>query len=700
MPVTIQTNKVKFKNPNNQGFIILDAIGSESVQEIQSKINDDVSNALKNLNDATAAANASADAIAQAVSEAVAQGTDQNLILSGIPADAKVTGDAIGELKDTISDIISNNFSYVSLTMAQANIDFIGGIIIDNGNTTSSATYAIRQTNATIHKGDFGDYIQSNNENYTIRVAYYNTNAVGAVNLVKITPFVDRVDIDPDYYFAVCISNADKTGTIDSVAAKDAVKYYEAQLVTDTVIDRVETLESKTADMEAGNFTELSADSMTAKTLNGSSVVFGPSNYQYTLEDGIGNILYGVDDDGKLLTRPEPDTTGISIKTNLSHFIEYGQSWSVGYSVTTQPVIPYPQIYNNLMFKGGVIAWKSSLQDKYGSFVPLEEQKISGYYETPVSGQCNMVKRLLISENGYAPDNYQIIGTAPGEGAKSLDQLKKGTDYYGYLMDAVTNAKAIADAEHKIYTVDAVSWIQGTLDASGLSTLQNDLNTDIKAITGQTNDVKLITWQYEVHQIGWDYYSAYVGIHDINPNIYCAFPGYIIPHIDDGEMQDNNIHFTSIGSLIAGEYMGIAFKRIILEGQDWKPMIPESAQIVGNNVILKLHVPEPPIKIDTNYVTEIKNYGFQLFDSSGNEKTIQVSLFGTDSIRIYCASGITGTDQIRYAYNPTKVHDNSYYPTDIARGNICDSQKIVSYSGRKLANFLVAFKKTINDLEV
>ena len=107
MPVTIQTNKVKFKDPNNQGFITLDAIGSESAQEIQSKINGDVNNAIKNLNDAATTANASANTIAQAVSAAVVQGTDTTLTLSGVPADAKATGDSITDLKSAIGNRIN-----------------------------------------------------------------------------------------------------------------------------------------------------------------------------------------------------------------------------------------------------------------------------------------------------------------------------------------------------------------------------------------------------------------------------------------------------------------------------------------------------------------------------------------------------------------------------------------------------------------
>ena len=118
MPVTIQTNKVKFKDPNNQGFITLDAIGSESAQEIQSKINGNVNNAIKNLNDATAAANASANTIAQAVSAAVAQGTDTTLTLSGVPADAKVTGDSITDLKNAC-----NNRMGIAIAQPNSTID-------------------------------------------------------------------------------------------------------------------------------------------------------------------------------------------------------------------------------------------------------------------------------------------------------------------------------------------------------------------------------------------------------------------------------------------------------------------------------------------------------------------------------------------------------------------------------------------------
>ena len=138
MPVTIQTNKVKFKDPNNQGFITLDAIGSESAQEIQSKISGDVSNAIKNLNDATAAANASANTIAQAVSAAVAQGTDTTLALSGLPADAKATGNAITDLKSALvmKEGLIGVYNKVNITP-----EAYGYNIVDNRNSSQASFY-------------------------------------------------------------------------------------------------------------------------------------------------------------------------------------------------------------------------------------------------------------------------------------------------------------------------------------------------------------------------------------------------------------------------------------------------------------------------------------------------------------------------------------------------------------------------------
>lgn len=385
----------------------------------------------------------------------------------------------------------------------------------------------------------------------------------------------------------------------------------------------------------------------------------------------------------------------ISIDTELDHFICYGQSWSVGYSLTEQPVLS-KSIYENLMLEGGVLAWKSTSPDRYNSLVPLHEANTSNrYFESPVTAQCDMVKYLLNNENNFTEDSrYQLIGSAPGEGSTTIDQLSRGTVYYQYLLDYVTACKTIADNSNKIYEVSAVSWIQADANATKINKLQQDLDADIKAITGQTRNVKLITWCKEPHSYSEAVYDAFVAIHNTNPNIICAFPGYVPQHINDGVGAPNNIHFTSYGNIMCGEYFGVAFKRAIIDGEDYKPLSPESITIKGTTILLKLHVPVAPINVDTVNIESVANYGFKLTNSGGTEKTINVSLVGTDTIKIKCATTVSTSDILSYGYNSSDW--TSYAPAEIARGNICDSQNIKSRSGRPLHNYLVPFKKTLS----
>ena len=396
-----------------------------------------------------------------------------------------------------------------------------------------------------------------------------------------------------------------------------------------------------------------------------------------------------------MVTSQQSEQAPISIGLNLSHFIGYGQSWACGASTSDQYVISYRSIYNNLMFEGGVPAWKSSSPTKYDSFVPLREIPLSwGYWESPVSGQCEMVKQLLATENNYISPDYRLIGTAPGEGNKTIYQLSKGTDYYQYFMDAVTHAKNLADDADESYAVEAFSFINGTVDKAAMIQLQSDIDEDVKAITDQTKTVKMLTWQYEVHDTSVDYYDGYVGISN---NIICAFPGYIIPHIYDGPNQGNNIHFTPEGSRIAGEYFGIVFKRIVRDGENWQPVKPESATISGNDILLTMHVPVAPLRFDTEIISPVANYGFKLFTSGGTEKTISsVTIQNNNVVKITCSESVNATDVLAYAYSPNQASDDPWGPENIARGQLCDSQKIASLTGRNLANFCVAFKKPIS----
>jgi len=148
-----------------------------------------VNNAIKNLNDATTAANASAGTIAQAVSAAVAQGTDPNLTLSGVPADAKATGDVIGELKSTLSNIDNVLFNSTLTNCTLAN-----GTLVNAGN--GDAVNTITQIPCT--KGDTVEIypIRLNTTGYYYQYTYIVYDSSGSVLVNAFTATTDNKKIN------------------------------------------------------------------------------------------------------------------------------------------------------------------------------------------------------------------------------------------------------------------------------------------------------------------------------------------------------------------------------------------------------------------------------------------------------------------------------------------------------------------------
>lgn len=106
--------------------------------------------------------------------------------------------------------------------------------------------------------------------------------------------------------------------------------------------------------------------------------------------------------------------------------------------------------------------------------------------------------------------------SAPGMGGYSIGALNKGTAVYNRLLDDVRAGKQLANASGKTYICRGVVWIQGESDCSNtydyyynaMKQMFNDLDTDIKSITGQTQTVHFFlyqTWCYDWYYTGFHY---------------------------------------------------------------------------------------------------------------------------------------------------------------------------------------------------
>lgn len=416
-----------------------------------------------------------------------------------------------------------------------------------------------------------------------------------------------------------------------------------------------------------------------------------PSKWAWGVADKDGNIILGVNYSGQLVADLSLAPTG-GYKTGgtydyeVNHFFGYGQSLSVGQAT---PAISTTQKYDNVMFTRGMRPQydypAESDSQWYAAFVPSVEAQsptTATLAETPMTGAGDMIKERILAEDGlsYSSMKYQIALSTPGYGGQTISQLSKGSSHYARLLNQATYGRNIANSAAKSYAVQAVAWTQGESDyvsntprstyTAALNTLVSDINTDIKAITGQIKNIPFISYQVASHKVyGQTTPSialAHVDTADANPLVYIATPMY---HFDYA--GDSDAHLTSVSSRWLGAYYGLAYKRIIIDGKSWKPLKPLSSVTQGTVLVVKFNVPSGRLEFDTTNVTQNTNYGFELVDSIGNALAISsVSIMGPDTVKIVAGATIPFGAKLRYAWTGS----GNVGATKGPRGNLRDTQ--------------------------
>jgi hypothetical protein len=341
-------------------------------------------------------------------------------------------------------------------------------------------------------------------------------------------------------------------------------------------------------------------------------------------------------------------------------FLAYGQSNSIGWNA--HPALSTTASPSALMLSGGVGTLASY---PYGSqaLVPLVEADAGNTGESPLSGACQMIAALIAVENNltWANHKFQMVAAAAGEGGTAIASLAKGSTDYTKMMSAVDRMIALAGSVNAPIACQAVPFIQGESDIAStakatyktaLAQLQADLQTDIQAKTGQTNPVYLFATQVAAH----GYYSGgttpdiALGQYEVaqtNLLVKLVMPLYFIDY------NSGDVHFTNIAAKWVGAYMGLAYKRVVLEGRDWKPLAPLRKIVQGNVMTVIFDVPRPPLVLDTVQVSDPGNFGFGVVDSGGSARTItSVEMAGPDRVKITCSGALASTDKVRYAWSP------------------------------------------------
>lgn len=340
------------------------------------------------------------------------------------------------------------------------------------------------------------------------------------------------------------------------------------------------------------------------------------------------------------------DAGDAPIAKALNHLLLYGQSLSVGSAAGG--ILSTSQPYSNVTWVSGPRADGSD----YSSLIPLIETVSSTLGETPCSGAANYASTLMAVEDGINPSSHVILASTAGLGGQPIVNLKKGSSQYdNEFLSHITNGKA----RNSNYALHAVGWIQGENDAvttkqtpyaeyrANLEQLQVDIETDAKAISGQTSPVFMITYQMSYAAATWPYMAfAQLDLAQKNDRFYITTPCYHLQFATD------NVHLTKEGYKHLGAYFGRAYKQLVIDGIKPQWLNPVSATRRGNVIRVRFEVPVLPLVFDTTTMAPTTDYGFRVTDGGANA-TISDKLIDGNEVVLTLSAVPTGEVKVRYA---------------------------------------------------
>lgn len=230
---------------------------------------------------------------------------------------------------------------------------------------------------------------------------------------------------------------------------------------------------------------------------------------------------------------------------------------------------------------------------------------------TPIESMARKWQDLREARTGVVPD---VIAFTVAEGGQSIANLQKNppAGFYGYA-NMVTALQRAFDLRPLTSDLRArfLPMCQGESD-TGLATLgamqdaiRTDFQADARAITGQDDPVRMISWQPSSFQgtsnTGARSILDYALANQGAGLFFCAGPTYPFAFSSDF------LHQSSQGHALRGE-MGASIADIILSTGAFLPLHIVSASVTGANQIT-VQLSEPAAVETNSVVTAVENLG-------------------------------------------------------------------------------------------
>jgi hypothetical protein len=326
---------------------------------------------------------------------------------------------------------------------------------------------------------------------------------------------------------------------------------------------------------------------------------------------------------------------------NITHVIGYGESLAAGTS-TDGPILTIPLNPTKVfMLNAGVLALGRE-QNAGAQFDVISDDGIQ--YIIPAYSQIKE-SPVLSSAYEYAKlhPSETIAVSQHGYGGAVIAGLVRGNIAYSNLVHTASMLRGLATANGKTYKIAPIMFVQGTNDfATPLATysaamlqLWTELNEDLKKVTGQVDDIKIVVEQTLSGGGANDGSLAFAQIETWQANqekFIMANPRYGWDYVDSAHLR--NYSYVNLGGI-----QGIAGG-----SPSYLPLYPISAALSGATVTLTFS--EGDLLLDTTTILPFEdgNYGFFWKDSTSSATITNVSLSG-NQVTLTLSGAPTGADQ-------------------------------------------------------
>lgn len=271
-----------------------------------------------------------------------------------------------------------------------------------------------------------------------------------------------------------------------------------------------------------------------------------------------------------------------------------------------------------------------------------------------------------------------------GRGMSSIDSINKPNPVYNKFLYEVNYAYKKATERGWDFYVPAICWMQGETDIIDytnsdykklLKEFCDNVNQDIKAITNQKESIKMICYQSNLLTQASKFNATMYDCVEMKPSqaivnlikedslFWASGPTYPYTFVNE------RLHIDAIGQQNIGKLDAIAVMNILKGKEKTYGLIPLSVQSDGNDIVLHMNVPYPPLVIDTISVMPIDHYGFSVINED-NENILSRMTIENDTIRLKCIKSPRNC-KVRYAVNGEHMKTGHVHGP---RGNLRDSQ--------------------------